>query len=225
MLSDPAPTAAFTALLRFLEQAPLTATIGVLERTLEGSTRAGIPTLLERNGVTAELLAAAIVLREHVGRLNDIIHACAISLALPNLLDADEVLRRPSLAAGNDPSRPYDIETDRRIAEFKLARWDGHDATRKRQLVKDLVHLAADQSGRSPELYVLGDRPRHFLQTTRASVAWALDRSPSTRALYKTRFGNLDVPIPTFVEGAARVVNVIDLYDRLPDLIELPSTG
>jgi hypothetical protein len=111
------------------------------------------------------------------GRINDVIHAVAIALTLPRLLEPGERLKRPSLAAGNDPSRPFDIETDRRAAEFKLSRWTGHDAGRKRQLFKDLVHLAAaDVSERSVELYVLGTRPQQFLTTTSSTAGWALNR-------------------------------------------------
>jgi hypothetical protein len=42
-----------------------------------------------------------------------VIHATAIGVDLPHLLEAGEVLKRPSLGAGNDPSRPSDVETDR----------------------------------------------------------------------------------------------------------------
>jgi hypothetical protein len=63
-------------------------------------------------------------------------------------------LVRPSLAAGNTPERLFDVETDRRIAEFKLARWDGSDGGRQQPIVKDLVRLAADTSGRKAELYL-----------------------------------------------------------------------
>ena len=37
----------------------------------------------------------------------------------------ERLANRPSLAAGNDPSRTFDLETDRRVAEFKLAIWNG----------------------------------------------------------------------------------------------------
>ena len=131
------------------------------------------------HGLSGDLLLAAEVVRRDVGRINDVIHATAISLALPHILDADEVLLRPSLEAGNDPSRPYDVETDRRIAEFKLGRWRGADAMRKRQLVKDLVHLAGDDSARTPQLFVVGSRPQQFLKMSNATVLWALRPLPS----------------------------------------------
>jgi hypothetical protein len=133
-------------------------------------------------------------------------------------LEPDEVLRRPSLAAGNDPSRPYDVETDRRVAEFKLARWYGHDAMRKRQVFKDLVHLAADTSGRRTELYVLGERPLRFLRETGSSAAWGLDRFPATRQLFTTSFGSLDMPISDFTTGPASRVSLLNLEELLPAL-------
>lgn len=107
-----------------------------------------------------------MVVRERIGRVSDVIHAAAIGLSLPVLLQpGEEVITRPSLAAGNDISRPFDLETNCRVAEFKLSRWTGSDAMRKRRTFKDLVHLAAEGSSRAAELYVLGDKPIHFLQT------------------------------------------------------------
>lgn len=110
------------------------------------------------------------------------------------------------------------METDLRVCEFKLARWDGNDAMRKRQVFKDLVHLAADDSGRSRELYVLGQRPIRFLRASTASAGWALDRSPSSRQLFTHRFGPLDASVSDFVNGHGGSVELVDLEQRLPDL-------
>lgn len=215
--------AALAPLTRFLGVAPLTDSIAQLEYALEGCAAENVPDLLDERGVSTDLLRAGLLARERFGRINDLIHATAIALALPHLLHAGETLRRPSLGAGNDPSRPYDVETDRRIAEFKLARWTGHDAGRKRQVFKDLVHLAAaDHQGRSVELYVVGERPRHFLQTTTSTAAWALNRmADQTRQLFEQRFGTLQTRIPDFVNGPAAHVKIIDLEQRLPSLFGL----
>ncbi len=208
------------ALLEFTGAAPLTEAIAELERSIDGCSASDMPALLHHAGVNAHVLRSALYARAQFGRINDVIHATAIALALPLLLTPDEKLRRPSLAAGNDPSRPFDVETDRRVAEFKLSRWDGHDAGRKRQLFKDLVHLAAaDVNGRVPELYVLGTRPTKFLQTTSATAGWALNRmADKTRTLFEDRFGSAEVPIPSFVNGPAAHVRVIDLEQELPQL-------
>jgi hypothetical protein len=209
---------ALQVLTRFLTAAPLTSAIADLEYELEGRHQEELDGVLDARGLSPELLTAALLVRRHVGRVNDLIHAAAIALSLPKLLAPGETLRRPSLAAGNDPSRPFDVETDLRVAEFKFARWDGHDAMRKRHVFKDLVHLAAVESGRAAELYVLGARPVRFLRTTRSSVSWALDRFPATRVLFERRFGSVDKRIPEFVSGDGARVAIIDLEQRLPAL-------
>lgn len=206
------------ALLRFMDDAPLTETIADLEYSLEGKDVTAIAGVLDDRRVASDVLEAALLARRRLGRISDVIHAVSIALALPQILESGETLRRPSLAAGNDPSRPFDIETDLRIAEFKLARWDGHDAMRKRQLFKDLVHLAADPSARRAELYVAGERPLRFLETTRASAAWALNRFPATTRLFEQEFGDLSVTIADFRRADGAHVRVIDLEQLLPEL-------
>jgi hypothetical protein len=210
--------AAVAALTPFLSGTPLTARIAALEHNLQRCERSDLDAILGASGVSPDLLRGAMLVRARLGRVNDLIHAAAIALALAELLEPGEVLRRPSLAAGNDPSRPYDVETDRRIAEFKLSRWAGADAGRKRQLFKDLVHLAADGSDRRAELYVLGDRPLRFLTETRSKASWGLDRFPSSRKLFEAHFGTLDVPIREFTNGPGAHVELVDLEERLPDL-------
>jgi hypothetical protein len=211
--------AAAGALARFIEDEPLTKKIADIEHDLDGCVRREVEPIISARGVSPDLLRGALLVRGRLGRINDLIHAAAIALALPELLEPNEVLRRPSLAAGNDPSRPYDVETDRRVAEFKLARWDGHDTGRKRQVFKDLVHLAAaDTSGRRAELYVLGELPLRFLRETRSPAAGGLDRFPATRQLFVERFGSLDVPISDFTNGPANHVTIVNLEEQLPAL-------
>jgi len=68
---------------------------------------------------------------------------------------------------------------------------------------KDLVHLAADESGRRSELSVVGHAPIDFLRRSRSNAAWALDRFPSTRRLFIERFGPLEIRIADFTAGPA----------------------
>jgi len=208
----------FAALAAFLKAEPFTTTIAALEYELEGQSQRNIRRAVRRNGISVDVLQAALALREHFGRVNDVIHATAIALVLPHLLAPNEQMKRPSLAAGNNPSRPFDIETNLRIAEFKLARWDGSDAMRKRQVFKDLVQLAADASGRKAELYVLGQRPVRFLRSTKARAAWGLDRAPAVRTVFEKRFGPLDMRIADFASGHGAHVTIIDLEQRFPEL-------
>lgn len=212
--------ARLAALLSFTGAAPLTGAVGELERALENCRGDEVAACLSEAGVSEALLRSALFARSQFGRINDVIHAVAIALVLPRLLEPDERLERPSLAAGNDPSRPFDIESDLRAAEFKLSLWTGHDAGRKRQLFKDLVHLAAaDIGGRRVEMYVLGTRPMQFLTTTSSTANWALNRmADKTKVLFSDRFGSTEIPIPQFVETHAAHVAIIDLEQRFPDL-------
>lgn len=212
------------------DHGPLTAAISELERLLDGADAGDVAELVSGHGVTPGMLAAAFEARRQFGRLNDVIHAAAIGLALPSILeDGERLVRRPSLAAGNDPGRPFDVETDRRAAEFKLARWDGHDAGRKRSLFKDLVHLAlADVGERRREIYVIGSRPTTFLAGTRSTVKWALNRQAErTRRAATERWGEdvLDLPIPEFRAAHAATVAVIDLEQLVPDLFALEAAA
>jgi hypothetical protein len=208
-----------TGLWDFLGREPLTAAIARLEHDLDGAEAGAIPGILARYGANPAALESGLVARDRLGRLNDAIHALAIAVVLPSVLDEGEVLRRPSLAAGNDPTRPFDIETDRRIAEFKFSRWDGHDTARMRQLVKDLVYLGADASGRRVELYVLDDRPRRFLETSGSTIDWALAAFPKAKDLFREHFGVLDITIAEFRARGAAHVDVIDIRPRLGRLI------
>lgn len=196
---------ALKALGTFLDRGPLTTSIADLEEALEDSTQENVEDLLKAAAVSPNLLRGAMIVRARIGRINDVIHAAAIALSLPELLEPGEVIARPSLGAGNDPSRPFDLETDRRVAEFKLASWKGSDAARKRQTFKDLVHLAAEESNRSAELYVLGEKPIHFLETSTSKASWGLDRSPPIQKLFAEHFGSLAMTIsPTSQTGQGR---------------------
>lgn len=211
---------AVALLADFLGAEPLTAAIAGLERDLEGRHAGEVGEAAAARGIAPELLVAGLTVREGLGRLNDLIHAAGIVLALPHILeDGETIAVRPSLAAGNDPSRPFDLETDRRVAEFKLSRWRGADAMRKRQTFKDLVMLAADRSGRPAELFVVGPEPGRFLRTSRATAAWGLDRTPHAQRVFAERFGSPDISIARFTAECAGHVRVTDLCDVLPPVV------
>lgn len=202
-------------LLGVFFETPLTEAIGSLERALAGADADAVEVVVRQANVTPALLAASVAVRQGHGRISDLIHAVGISLALPELLrDREVVVSRPSLGPGNDPNRPFDVQTDQRVMEFKFSVWNGRDSGRKKELFKDYVNLAFDDSGRRPELYVLGSRPGRFLQTTSTSAEKCL-LGAQVRAKFQERHGDLGVPISEF--AAAHPVDVIDLTRELPD--------
>ena len=78
------------------------------------------------------------------------------------------------------------------------------------------MHLAADQSGRRAQLFVVGEAPIKFLRES-TSQSWGLDRAPSTRAVFQQRFGQLTIRIRDFTAGRGAHVELVDLLPLLPD--------
>jgi len=214
--------AAFATLVAFLRGGPFTAGIGALEHALLDADRTTAAQVAAAAGLTEQLLEAALIVRRDVGRVSDVIHATVISLALPLILEEGEyVSNRPSLGPGNDQSRPFDLETNRRVAEFKVAVWSGGDMMRKRGVTADLVHLALDETGRRPELWVAGTEPLRFLQTSTSTVGDLLSRSSRRqRAQYEARYGTDDLPLRTFVAERAPHVQLRNIGDVLPAVAE-----
>ncbi|GAB3688004.1 hypothetical protein [Nocardiopsis oceani] len=217
----PDPAEAFRLLAAVSGAEGLTSTIGWLESRLHGAESGAVGELADRSGLHSDVLAAALVVRRHMGRLNDVIHAATILQALPLVLEEGERISvRPSLAAGNDPSRPFDVETDRRVAEFKVAQWKGSDAMRQRTVFQDLVHLALDRSGRRAQLYVVGERPIKFLRTSTASTEWALGRSaPALRKRFEEEYGTARIEVGDFTRGHAGHVELVDLSTMIAPLV------
>ncbi|WP_051767709.1 hypothetical protein [Amycolatopsis vancoresmycina] len=203
----------FIDLIQFFGREDLSSRVVRLEGLLEGADVETVGARVAREGMTDDLLAGALLVRQHAGRVNDLIHATVIVRALPKILEPGErIVRRPSLAAGNDPSRKFDLETDRRVAEFKAAEWKGRDAMRKRMLVADLAGLVLEGDERRAELYVLGRLPIDFLRTSNSTMEWALGRSsPHLRRAYEQRFGSGAMTVGQFTAGPAAGVVLQDL--------------
>ncbi len=216
-MREPTLSQSVKILSAFLGRRPIGDAIAQLEATTEHATALEVHAAALAAGVDAQLLAAAVTVRRELGHLGDLIHAAAIMTLLPELLeDGETLVSRPSLSAGEDPGRPFDVETNLRVAEFKFASWTGGDDPRKRELFTDFVRLAADTSGRRPELLVLGPEPPRFLATSRSKVSWALARSPGTLRLFTERFGDVSVSVAAFAAGPGARVQVVDMAPILP---------
>lgn len=210
----------FTQLVSFLRDSSLTAGISSLESRLVNADSTSCGEVAASAGLSNELLKAALVVRRDVGRVSDVIHACVIALALPRILEQGEfIAKRPSLGPGNDPTRPYDLETNVRVAEFKVAVWSGGDVMRKRGVVADLVHLALDTSSRRPELWLAGAEPLHFLRTSASSMEGLLSRaSRHLRERFRNNFGSAEMPLKDFIQQHASHVRIHNLADTLPEV-------
>lgn len=214
-LSDEDASLAFRRLDDFLIAAPLTATLAGLESRLVNAGRDAAEALALGTGFDEDLVDSALVVRERIGMIDTLIHAAVITQVLPLILeDGETVLKRPSLGAGNDPDRDFDLETTRRVAEFKLSSWKGADGGRQRALFADVVGLSLDDTDRRREVYVVGARPRKFLTTSNRNAVRTL--SKAALRLRSPASMTDDITVSAFT--AAAQVHVIDLRELLPRL-------
>ena len=192
--------------------ASLTSRIASLEIALEGADKTQSAALLEREAVTRDVLASAYLVKRTAGEINVVIHALGILLLIPALLDEGERVEYLSLGAGNT-GRPFDLETDRRIAEFKFSHWQGGaDTIRQNSLFKDFFQLAEYATTKQRVLYVL-DRELHlrFLHGRRALDS-VLSKNAKVKDDFRALYGD-------------RLATVRDYYLHRRDIVEIVDVG
>ncbi|MFI7033700.1 hypothetical protein ACIBK1_33715 [Microbispora rosea] len=206
---------AFRRLDLFLASNVLTPTLAALEAKLNGISKAAAADLGQTTGFDEDLVDAALVVRERVGMLDTLIHAGVITQVLPMVLEDDEVVtKRPSLGAGNDPGRVFDLETTHRVAEFKLSSWKGQDGARQRALFADVVGLSLDETDRRRQVFVVGALPVAFLTTSKRNAVKTLSKGP----LRIRDAPGLTETMTVSEFTAAANIEVIDLRAMMPCL-------
>ncbi|HEX2899358.1 MAG TPA: hypothetical protein VHS96_06530, partial [Bacteroidia bacterium] len=127
-------------------------------------------------GVSAELMLAALLIKKHSNQISEIIHTVGILLVLPVILEPGEIVESLSLAAGNT-GKGFDLETNRRIAEFTFIQWQGgSESIRQNKVFKDFYFLAEHPTTKRKELYVAGlDHPTRFFNSGRGIAQIAKD--------------------------------------------------
>lgn len=106
--------------------------------------------------IQTNLFEAALIVKKVSAQIDEIVHAIGIINCLPKILTANETVVSLSLAAGADGDG-IDLVTNKRIAEFKFAKWqDGKAANgmRKRQVFADCINLYLSNTTKTKELYV-----------------------------------------------------------------------
>ncbi|MBU2111030.1 MAG: hypothetical protein KKE65_05170, partial [Actinobacteria bacterium] len=212
-LSDESAVDAFRRLDGFMSTNALTATLADLEASLAGADRDQSSRVAIESGFDEDLVNAALVVRERVGMLDTLIHAAVITQTLPLVLEeGEQVLKRPSLGAGNDPDRVFDLETNLRVAEFKLSSWKGSDGMRQRELFADVVGLTLDETGRRRQVFVVGELPMRFLTQSKRNAAKTLSKAAIR---LRTPAGMADeMTVADYTRQSG--VEVIDLTTLLP---------
>ena len=200
----------------------LTTTLARLEGAVKGRTVIDCGDFLEQHQVGGDALVAAGVMKLLFGQINVIVHALGILRCLPHILEPGETVEYVSLGAGNT-GRAFDLETDRRVAEFKFIRWQGGAETiRQNSIFKDLYLLATADTDKRKYLYVLGtETPLKFLRGGRAMDS-VLSKNVGMKADFAARFGDQYRTVRDYYRDHHDQVIIADVLPWLPELVEVP---
>jgi hypothetical protein len=198
----------------------LTGALARIEGELKGATRAASLAALSSSGDEKQALAAAASLKRVAGQLNTAIHALGIMLCLPHILEDGEIVEYVSLGAGNT-GRAFDLESNRRVAEFKFIHWQGTAETiRQNSVFKDFFLLADHPTPKRKYLYVLGtEYPLKFFRAKRA-ISSVLSKNEAVRDQFRARFGDRYTRVHEYFADHKDAVVIEDVSMRLPELID-----
>jgi len=197
----------------------LTSRIASLESDFSGASVDSVHKVLGGSRVSHDLLAAAYVMKRVAGQINVVIHSIGILLCLPHVLEPGERVVSLSLGAGNT-GRAFDLETDRRIGEFKFIHWQGGAETiRQNALFKDLYQMIEHQTNKQKVMYVIGTQhPLKFLNGGRA-LRSVMSRNNKLWNGFVAKYGNRLSTVADYYTLKKREFSLVDVSAFVPGLI------
>jgi len=197
----------------------LTATLAGIEASVRGLSADRLRETLATYSASPETLAGAGQLKRLLGQLNVVIHALGILLCLPRILEPGETIEAVSLGAGNT-GRLFDLETNRRIAEFKFITWQGGpESIRQNGLFKDFYLLAEHDTIKRKYLYVLETHhPLKFLNGGRALDS-VISKNVSLYRQFQSKYGNQYRTVREYYQPRQEFVLIEDVSHLVSGLL------
>ena len=198
----------------------LTQKIWELETSFQGKDGQQVADFLPQIAIDRNLLIAGITLKQVAGQINVLIHAVGILLSLPHILDEGEVIEELSLGAGNT-GRPFDLATNRRIAEFKFIHWrGGAESIRQNSLFKDFFYLAEYETKKERYLYIIGDHhPLRFLNGGRA-LSSIFTKDQKLRGSFSDLYGATYSTVGEYYRFRKDRIHLVDINKFIPEFGE-----
>lgn len=192
--------------------------IALLEQKLLGANKFSCERYFDEMHITPPLLNSAFAIKRLAGQINVIVHAVGIMLSLPYILQEGEIIQCLSLGAGNT-GKPFDLETNFRIAEFKFTHWrGGPESIRENQIFKDFYLLAEYDSTKDKTLYVVDDKyPLKFFDSGR-SLSSIMSRNNKLWNEFQSRYGNRFSTVRDYYDFRKSNVRLSDLTKIIPEL-------
>jgi hypothetical protein len=191
--------------------------IGGLEDTLQGAGGDQVRRYIDAEGFGRETLDATLLIKRASAQIDVLVHAVGILNSLPYILEPGEVVKSLSLGAGNT-GRRHDLETDRRVAEFKFIEWQGGpESIRQNGVFKDLFDLASNPTTKRRILYLVGlTHPMRFLTNKRALSSVLKDAGTARR--FRELYGDQFLTVRDYFETVRDRVEIVDLAGLVPGL-------
>lgn len=205
-------------LLNFTNKQDLTTTVAMLEANLNGANTSKVNKIISQEDIEPDMLKAAFIVKKSISQIDVVIHAIGIINSLPYILEEDEKVEYLSLGAGNT-GRNFDVETNKRIAEFKFINWSGKsDTIRQNTTFKDFFELAEYETNKKKYLYIL-DKAKvvKFFSNNRALKS-VLSKNEATSKHFFSLYDNKYTTVSQYYHDKKNSVDIVDLHDICPNI-------
>lgn len=205
-------------LLKFTNRQGLTASIAMLEANLNGANTGRVNRIISQEKIDSDVLRAALVVKKSISQIDVVIHAIGIINTLSYILEEDEKVEYLSLGAGNT-GRKFDLETNKRVAEFKFISWSGKsDTIRQNTTFKDFFELAEYETNKKKYLYIL-DKTKvvKFFSNNRALKS-VLSKNEATSKHFFSLYDNKYTTVSQYYHDKKNIVDIVDLHNVCPDI-------
>lgn len=211
---------AIDTFIDFTNNQSLTKTISRLEEDLKGANRISLELVVLQENIDKNMLEAILLVKKSISQINVFIHAIGIINSLNYILEEDEVIEYLSLGAGNT-GRQFDVETNKRIAEFKFINWSGKSNTiRQNSTFKDFFELVEYETEKKRFLYIL-DKAKvlNFLNGNRA-LSSVLSKNEATRKHFYNLYNSKYITTAQYYNDKKHLVEIVDLNEMCADLFD-----
>jgi len=208
----------YDALNEFIGDA-LTPALASIEQAAVGVAAEDCPNLILNALATENAILQAARIKKLAGQINVTIHALGILRCLPFILEDGEVIEYVSLGAGNT-GRKFDLETNKRIAEFKFIHWKGGpESIRQNSIFKDFFELSVAKTEKHKLLYLLGtEQALKFFAGGRSLIS-VLSKNEATRLKFRELYGDTYDTVREYYETHSDSVKILDVSEWLPELV------
>jgi hypothetical protein len=194
-------------------------TLARIEALLRGASQDNYDIVLSTCGAKTGVLSAAAMLKRLAGQVNVVIHALGILLCLPRILEQGETIEYVSLGAGNT-GREFDLETKRRIAEFKFIHWQGGpESIRQNALFKDFYEMVEHATDKQRFLYVLGTQHVNKFFNGGPALSSVLSRNVKLRQTFTEKYGDSYLKVRDYYVPRRDIVVIQDVSEFVPELV------